>query len=41
LEERSELVNIPITMVPGMTHVDMIATPTALRAVVNAVSLQR
>lgn len=33
-------VNIPITIVPGMTHVDMIATPTALRAVVSAVSPQ-
>ena len=31
-------VNIPVTIVPGMTHVGMIATPTALHAVVNAVS---
>jgi non-heme chloroperoxidase len=30
-------VNIPVTIVPGMTHVDMITTPTALKAVVNAV----
>jgi hypothetical protein len=33
-------VNIPITIVPGMTQLDMIATPTALRAVVSAVSPQ-
>lgn len=33
-------VNIPVTIVPGMTHVDMIATPAALRAVVTAVSPQ-
>ena len=31
-------VNVPVTIVPGMTHVDMIASPTALQAVVNAVS---
>jgi non-heme chloroperoxidase len=30
-------VKIPVTIVPGMTHVDMIATPTALNAVANAV----
>jgi non-heme chloroperoxidase len=34
-------VNIPVTIVPGMTHVDMIATPTALQAIVNAVSPQK
>jgi NAD(P)-dependent dehydrogenase (short-subunit alcohol dehydrogenase family) len=34
-------VNIPVTIVPGMTHVDMIATPTALKAVVNAVGQQK
>jgi non-heme chloroperoxidase len=33
-------VNIPVTIVPGMTHVDMIAAPTALQATVNAVSLR-
>ena len=37
---RSLDVNIPVTIVPGMTHVDMIANPTALRAIVKAVSLQ-
>jgi pimeloyl-ACP methyl ester carboxylesterase len=31
-------VNIPVTVVPGVTHVGMIATPTALKAVANAVS---
>jgi non-heme chloroperoxidase len=30
-------VNIPVTIVPGITHVGMIATPTALKAVANAV----
>lgn len=34
-------VNIPVTIVPGMMHVDMIATRTALEAVVNAVSPQK
>jgi hypothetical protein len=34
-------VNIPVTIVPRMMHVDMIATPTALQAVVNAVSPQK
>jgi non-heme chloroperoxidase len=33
-------VNIPVTVVPGMTHVDMIATPTALQAVVKVVATQ-
>jgi non-heme chloroperoxidase len=34
-------VNIPVTIVPGMTHVDMIATPVALQAVVKVVSLEK
>jgi non-heme chloroperoxidase len=34
-------VNIPVTIVPGMSHVDMIATPPALQAVVSAVALGR
>jgi non-heme chloroperoxidase len=34
-------VSIAVTIVPGMTHVDMIATPTALQAVVNVVSPQK
>jgi hypothetical protein len=34
-------VKVPVTIVPGMTHVDMIAAPTALHAVTNAVSPQR
>jgi pimeloyl-ACP methyl ester carboxylesterase len=34
-------VTIPVTIVPGMTHVDMIAAPTALEAIVNAVSRRR
>jgi hypothetical protein len=35
------VVSIPVTIVPGMGHVDMIATPTALQAVVIAVSPQK
>jgi alpha-beta hydrolase superfamily lysophospholipase len=31
-------VNIPVTIVPDMTHADMIATPAALRTVVSAIS---
>lgn len=34
-------IKIPVTIVPGMTHVDMIATPTALQAVVNAVLTEK
>jgi hypothetical protein len=34
-------VNIPVIIVPGMMHVDMVASPTALQAVVNAVSRQK
>jgi hypothetical protein len=34
-------VNIPVTIVPGMGHVDMIVTPTALQAVVIAVLPQK
>jgi non-heme chloroperoxidase len=33
-------VDIPVTIVPGMKHADMIARPEALRAVVRAVALQ-
>ena len=33
-------VNIPVTIVPGMKHTDMIHAPVALQAVVRAVSLQ-
>lgn len=31
-------VNIPVTIVPGMQHADMIRRPQALHAVVRAVS---
>ena len=37
---RSLDVDIPVSIVPGMTHVDMISNPTALRAIVKAVSPQ-
>jgi non-heme chloroperoxidase len=33
-------VNIPVTIVPGMKHGDMIARPEALQVVVRAISLQ-
>jgi non-heme chloroperoxidase len=33
-------VNIPVTIVPGMKHADMIARPEALQVVVRAISLQ-
>jgi len=33
-------VKTPVTIVPGMTHVDMIANPTALQAVVKVVTAQ-
>jgi hypothetical protein len=33
-------VNIPVIVVPSMTHVDMIATPTALQAVGKVVATQ-
>jgi non-heme chloroperoxidase len=34
-------VNIPVTLVPNMTHVDMIKNPTAFQAIVGAVASQK
>lgn len=31
-------VNIPVTIVPGMKHADMIARPEAVRVVVRAIT---
>ena len=31
-------VNIPVTIVPGMKHADMIAAPQALQVVVRAIA---
>ena len=33
--------DIPVTLVPNMKHADMIATPAALQAVVQAISLEK
>jgi hypothetical protein len=34
-------VNIPVTVLPNMTHVDMIKNPTAFQAIVAAVASQK
>jgi hypothetical protein len=34
-------VNIPVTLVPNMKHVDMIAAPEALQVVVRTISQRK